>query len=193
MSSVVMSEPEIQVPMRVFLDTSVLNFILDHGECIFDGINPPDDLPSRAARDIEALRRIFATGGRAFWQLAVSPWTYVEIAGTQDIARRAYVENWFFEVWNEWQFTLANDQTLPALYEAESERIQWLSYGGLDALPDLEDRVLLCDALTYRCDCFCTRDWKTILKHRDSVVATVEIVTPHEWWMKIRPYASLWA
>jgi hypothetical protein len=40
---------------------------------------------------------------------------------------------------------------------------------------------------------FCTRDWTTILKHRTELTGLpIEIVTPAEWWAKIRPYAGLW-
>jgi hypothetical protein len=74
---------------------------------------------------------------------------------------------------------------LPSFIEAEETRIQILSSGILDVLPDVADRVLLCDAVVYRCDCFCTFDKKTILKHREILKALpVEIMTPSEWWEK---------
>ena len=57
----------------------------------------------------------------------------------------------------------------------------------------MADRVLVCEAIVYRCKLFCTRDWTTILKHRtDLKELPLDIVTPAEWWMKIQPYARLW-
>lgn len=64
----------------------------------------------------------------------------------------------------------------------------------LDTLPGIEDRILICDAVVYRCDCFCTGDWNTILKYRDTLkTLPIKIVTPTEWWKLIEPYARLWA
>jgi hypothetical protein len=45
----------------------------------------------------------------------------------------------------------------------------------------------------YRCDLFCTRDFRTILKHRGDLSGLpVQIVTPAEWWKRVEPYAALW-
>ena len=75
-----------------------------------------------------------------------------------------------------------------------SVRGRTLASGFLALLPDVADRVLICDALVYRCDLFCTKDWGTILKYRTELEGLpIEIVTPTEWWEKIRPHAALWA
>ena len=68
-----------KVPGRAFLDTSSLNFILEYGEYIFDGLTPPGTLGKRIIEDIEAFYNIFLTGKRASWQLAISPFTYKEV------------------------------------------------------------------------------------------------------------------
>ena len=60
------------VPGRVFLDTCAVNFILDYGEQIHDGVSPPSGLGDRARADVDALYNIFLTGQRAMWQLAIS-------------------------------------------------------------------------------------------------------------------------
>ena len=41
-----------EVPRRVFLDTSSLNFILEYGEQIFDGIASPENSSGRIIEDI---------------------------------------------------------------------------------------------------------------------------------------------
>ena len=183
-----------ELPGRVFLDTCVINFILDYGEQIHEGVAPPTVARDRVVRDIDALYNIFLTGQRAMWQLAISPHTYQEVMQTGDPARRYYLETWFLEVWQYWREIIEQSNDLPSSTEAENLRFQLLASGALDILPDLEDRVLICDAVVYRCELFCTRDWTTILKHRSALKdVPIDIVTPAEWWLRIRPYAGLWA
>jgi hypothetical protein len=66
----------------------------------------------------------------------------------------------------------------------------------LNDIPDLADRVLVADALVYQCDLFCTRDWETILQHREKLNADemgLGIVAPAEWWSRVKPYAGLFS
>ena len=88
-----------EIPGRAFLDTSSLNFILEYGEYIFDGVKPPQKLNKRIVADIDAFYNIFLTGKRATWQLAVSPFTYKEVIGTQNPTKRHYLENWFMDIY----------------------------------------------------------------------------------------------
>jgi len=181
------------IPGRVFLDTSVVNFILDYGEQIHDGAHPPPRTNARVRNDIDALYNIWFTGQRATWQLAISPWTYYEITQTQNTSRSVRLDGWFSEIWQYWRGIIDANDDLPSFIEAEELRIRILTSGLLEVLPDLGDRVLLSDAVVYRCELFCTRDWTTILKHRSELKGLpVEIVTPAQWWAKIRPYAGLW-
>jgi len=183
-----------EVPGRVFLDTCVVNFMLDHGAEIHDGVEPADTADARTADDVLALRNLFITGQRAQWQLAVSPYTYSEIAQTRDIARFSGLRSWFEELWVYWRSVVSSGNDLPNFIEAEELRVRMLTSDFLSVLPDVSDRVLICDALVYRCDLFCTRDWTTILKRRDELTGLpFEIVTPSEWWARIRRFAALWA
>jgi hypothetical protein len=144
------------IPGRVFLDTCVVNFMLDYGPQIHDGASlPPVGL--REAADIEALRDIFLTGQRAMWQLAISPYTYAEISQTRDQERLGALHGWFQELWQYWRSTIEENNDLPSFIEAEDVRVRTLVSEYLSCLPDVADRVLLCDALVYRCDP-CTRD-----------------------------------
>ena len=183
-----------EVPGRIFLDTSVVNFMLNHGDQIYDGASPQAKLKERVTLDIDSLRKIHITGQRANWQYAISPFTYKEVISTTDESIRYYLENWFFDIWDYWRSIIEENNDLPSFIEAERIRVELLASGILDPLPDLEDRILLSDAIVYRCDCFCTRDWKTILKFRDILLELpIKIVTPTEWWELIEPYASIWA
>jgi len=181
------------IPGRAFLDTSVVNFILDFSEQIHDAAPPPENLSNYQLRDIDALYNIFLTGERASWQLAISPHTYHEVLGTNNNTKQHWLENWFFEVWEYWREIVSKNNDLPTFNEAEDLRVKIMASGVLDILPDFSDRVLLIDAAVYRCDCFCTRDWATVLKHRDRLKSIgMPIVTPSEWWNMIKPYAGLW-
>lgn len=103
------------------------------------------------------------------------------------------METWFSDTWHYWQRTICSDNDLPSFVEAEEIRVRLLASGSLDALSDMGDRVLVCDAVVYRCELFCTRDWRTVLQLRDDLRGLpLSIVTPAEWWAKMEPYARLW-
>ena len=87
------------IPGRIFLDTCVVNFMLDHGEQIHDGASPPVGTDKRVSRDIEAMYNLMLVGQRAMWQLAIPPHTYQEIAATCDEQRRYQLETWFADLW----------------------------------------------------------------------------------------------
>lgn len=73
---------------------------------------------------------------------------------------------WFNEVWRYWCETVEDDPELASVREDETRRASLLLSGKLNGLPDMADRALSSDALAYRWDLFCTRDWTTVLKHR---------------------------
>lgn len=182
------------IPGRAFLDTCVVNFMLDYGAQIHDGELYPDNLSDRIISDIEALRDIYLTGQRASWQLAISHLTYEEVISTNNPNRRYYLENWFSDIWHYWQEIITPANDLPTDNEAEAIKRNLLNSELLQILPDISDRFLICDAIVYHCDCFCTRDWGTILKYRDALEdLPITILTPTEWWNSIAPYANLWA
>jgi hypothetical protein len=175
-----------QLPRRVFLDTNVVNFILDHGGSIFEGEPPENHLSERDLADIKALHFVFLTGERAHWELAVSPLTYQEISQTQCPVRRASLESWFQEVWAYWRDCFAEDGTLSDEY-AEDLATKFGDSKLLQAFPDKSDRRLICHALAYECDTFCTRDHKTIIKKAKLIDAELplEILTPKQWGERI--------
>lgn len=181
------------LPKRVFLDTSVVNLWLDYGESIHDGARVPPGTTARITMDVEALRYISITGSRAHWQIVVSPLTYDEVIATQVPTRAHALRSWFWEVWSYSCEYLSADPRLSNVSDAERIRFHTLNSTGVCDLDDQNDRLLLSDALVYRCDLFCTRDWSTILRHRDKLTELpISIVTPSEWWSRIRPWASNW-
>jgi predicted nucleic acid-binding protein len=183
---------EIPIPTRILLDTNVVNFTLDWGEAIFDGGEIPNKLSERGVRDILALQGIFAAGQRAGWQLAISPKTHEEIMRTSNTAKRARLKGWFNEVWLYWREFFdeegLNDADMASLV------VRLSSSQCLTVFPDTPDRELIAYAIAYKCDTFCTRDYRSILRHREKVNLALlpRFITPTEWWEELRPYAALW-
>lgn len=173
-------------PRRVFLDTCVVNFLLDYSEQIHQGVAAPRKISGRKKADIEALANIWDVGERAFWELAISPLTYREVSATNDPKRCTALESWFSEIWENWRQIVRTGEDLPTFIEAEEIRIGIIASRDLDVLPDMSDRMLLSDAIVYGCDLFCTRDWCTVLKHRNELQQLpIRIVAPVEWWAEI--------
>ena len=186
--------PFSEIPGRVFLDTNVVNFTLDFREQICDGGRWPLDLPARKRQDVDALHNIFLTGRRAMWQFVISPRTYEEVGRTSNPQRQSELCCWFFQLWHYWQTITDEVSDLPSPEEVADLRRRLLASGMFDILPQADDRALLCDAIVCRCDAFCTRDWKTILRYRRELERKFQILilTPTEWWSFIAPYARLW-
>src|SRR5712691_5439738 len=88
-----------RIPENVFLDTSVVNFILDHGEEIHDGAPIRQDASPWVHRDIAALAGVWLTGQRANWRLTISPSTIAEIEGTRNAQRLQALLGWATELW----------------------------------------------------------------------------------------------
>jgi len=171
----------VQLPRRVFLDTNVVNFVLDHGESIFDGEEPDAATSDTDLADVRALHLIFLTGERTHWELAVSPLTHKEIMQTTDHHRRQSLERWFNEVWCHWRDCMAEDGGLSDDY-ADELASKVGSSSLLLTFPDVQDRILICHAIAYECDAFCTRDRRTILKRVSRAPALpLEIMSPAEW------------
>lgn len=180
------------IPSRVLLDTNIVNFLLDWGEAIHDGGKIPAGVPRRDIDDILALRDIWLTGQRASWQVAVSPCTCREIRATSDPARRAALDRWFSELWLYWREFFEQDK-LSDLHADDLAR-RLVPSQTFAVLPDRSDRELLAHAIAFGCDAVCTRDRRTIVRHREELrLVPLRILTPTEWWNAVRKYAGLWA
>ena len=171
---------------RAFLDTNLINFILDHGEHIHDGVPVPEHYNSRVRSDIDVLYNIFLTGSRAMWQFAVSPSAYDEITRTRNPERQHQLGHWFFDLWDYWQSIVQQSDDLVPTFLNECRKIDRYFSEELDILDDDNDRILIVEAIVYRCGVFCTRDWHTILKHRERLQSLpIQILTPTEWWNQL--------
>lgn len=180
------------LPRRVFLDTNVVNLIVDHDAYIFEGeVDGIVNLLPRDRADLEALRLVFETGQRAHWEMVVSDATHAEILATADEHRRRVLLRLFQELWVYWRDCFAEDGELCDTHASELARK--LENGGvLSMFPDASDRQLLAHAIAYKCDAFCTRDHKTILRNVDrSPLLPFEIISPAAWGERIKRVAVL--
>ena len=176
---------------RILFDTNLVNLTLDCGEFIFDGGEIPPHVPQNAMEDVVALRAMFLTGQRASWQLAISPLTYQEIDATPDRARRAELIRRFSELWLYWRDFFEAEGLSDKHADSLARRLVNSDY--LAPIPQTSDRVLVAHAIAYGCDGFCTRDRKTILRHRKKIRdVSLRFLSPAEWWQDVAPHAGLW-
>lgn len=173
-----------ELPQRIFLDTSVINFIVDYSEHIFDRAKINQNTSSRIFDDIQALMYIFQISNHNAIEMIISRTTLQEIQATTDSFKRDKLELYCNELWDYFHFLIDGDFRTPGIEVKYYE--EFLMEKGLNTLIDPNDRKLVIEALFYKCDIFCTRDWKTILKHRLRLKNKIplEIITPIEWCLR---------
>ena len=177
---------------RVLLDTCLVNFVLDHGEQIHEGVAPASGTAERVAADIDALYNIFVMGRRAHWQLAVSPHAYHEVLRTANPQRRRQLEGWFQEIW---QYLVRRDPPQRRLadihrsraHPREHSRERSIERSTRPLRPRPHSR---CRRLQVRSVLHPRLVDDPSSPKRARRVA-IEIVTPVEWWTRIQPYAAL--
>lgn len=177
------AHPYDAVPRRIFLDTNVVNVLVDYTEQIFEQMPLSISTTGTLAEDVEALMHVFYVGMRANWRVLASRKTLDEIGDTPDPARRERLEEFAVE-----------------LIDTEGEANTYATTVGrrmIDApftkgLPDRADRELIGNAIGLECDVFCTRDRRTIVRRRESLrQLPIRVMTPREWWEHVRPWAGL--
>lgn len=168
-------------PNRIFLDTSVINLIVEYSEVLFDGIALDESLSDRKYNDLVGLRQIFHYANHNAIEMVVSKTTFAEIRATKDDMKRKQLETYCSEISQYFRYLVEGDFSIP---DVQAKYVQeYLTGRGLNKLIDPNDRSLIVEALFYKCDVFCTRDWRTILSKRKALlnVLPLQILTPIEW------------
>lgn len=174
-----------RIPSRVFLDTCVVNMMLDYGDQLHGGEEIPAGLSPDRARELEALCGICDTGSRAMWRFTTSEGTFRELNATKRDDRRNDLLRWFAELW-DYQSEFSRPEELSPSRQSELQAT-------LQVLPDIADRDLILDAVRDNCQAFCTIDRRTIIRHREHLrTIPLRVLTPSEWWAEIKPWAALW-
>lgn len=178
------------IPRRVFLDTNVIDCLVKWSECIFENIDPPESLPHELESDILSLRHVFVVGSRALWDIVVSSGTIEELSNTRDAELRNQLVDYGVELvgYGSVNGTVEEDRAYARDF---ARRVGDSAF--LEALPHAKDRELVAHAVALGCDCFCTRDLRSIHRKRHLLrQIPLRILTPNEWWLHIRPWAALW-
>lgn len=172
------------IPRKVFLDTNVVNLMIKHRETVFEQGWVPDGVPMAMAHDIEALMHLMAIGFRANWNLVVSAKSIEEIEQTTDPCVRHDLLDYAWEV-----AEVHGDDSI----FADKLGANFAQSDMMAALPDVDDRILIGNAIGLGCDVFCTRDVRTIVRRRHAISSLpIRVLTPVEWWRQVKPWGGLW-
>ncbi|MCC7159524.1 MAG: hypothetical protein IT281_08300 [Ignavibacteria bacterium] len=97
------------------------------------------------------------------------------------IIKRKQLKAYCNEISQYFHYLVDGDFAKPDILTKHTE--EYLLERGLDKLVDPNDRSLIVEALFYKCDVFCTRDWRTILSQRKALreILPLQILTPIEW------------
>jgi len=162
------------IPGAIFLDTSIVLYLEDYGEYIFDGALLEKPLPDQQRRQLTALRVLMALVDRAGLALAVSPEVIHEArAGryVQDLAA------FWDEMRREWGI---EERGLAPMTVVAT-------------LPP-KDQLVLAQAFRSGCEAILTNDIRwTKPKHRSAIAALgMKVYTPEELLEEVRPWLALW-
>jgi hypothetical protein len=139
----------LSLPRRIYLDTSAWQNLHDFGAEIFEGA--PFDPVGRAAKvegladEIEALHLIFTVNQRAMFQFVVTEASLREVVNR---GRPSYTQ-WVYDVLDAWLIQSEGKEQPPPGQTLEEPRFGMVS---------AKDRLLLQEALDWRCDAFMTME-----------------------------------
>jgi hypothetical protein len=174
----------VSLPRRIYLDTSTLQTMFDYGGVIFDG--EPFEPVGRAAKvagladELEALHMIFLVNERARFEFVVTPSGLREVQGRND---RRYTQ-WIYDVRDTW-LVQSEDEEIPPWGRKFDDR----SFGNISA----KDRILLQDALDWKCDAFMTMERRLPTRAEFIERKTgFRVMRPTTYWRLLNRWANLY-
>ena len=138
----------VDLPRRLFLDSSTLQALNTYGEFIYDGgsIDTQDRIWSipDGPENVQALKDIMFVGQRASWELVLSANSLREVSERQ----KASYLRWAFEVMHYWESVLDGyrDHGQPAFTSNGAQTAAKVKSPALEYLSK-KDKALLVDAL----------------------------------------------
>jgi hypothetical protein len=148
-----MTRPFQTLPRRIFLDSCTAQTLRDYGGSIYEG-EPIADA-DRICRvtdglaNVEALRNIFLINERALFEWIVSRGSLREAHAKQDAGHM----QWLWDIADHSEVCL-QDEGPTAASQALAARLAEPIFGYLSR----QDRLLLQEAVTYRCEAFLTME-----------------------------------
>lgn len=176
------------LPRRIFLDSNVLQTLLDYGGFIWEGEALPDSAKVLNDRfglvKLEALRAIMFVNQRAGFEFALSERSLDEVRDSGD---PKYLQ-WAYDVLDHWQACVEESGGLAPADVSLIDKLDGRSFGYLSE----KDRYLIKDAILLGCEAFLTFENKLASKgqHLEREVG-LKVVTPAEYWELLRPWARL--
>jgi hypothetical protein len=139
----------LSLPRRIYLDTSTLQNLYDFGGEIFEG--EPFEPVGRAARvqglaaEIDALQMIFMINQRALFEFVVTE------ASLREVVNRTHpgYTQWVYDLLDTWLIQSNGEERPTPGKTFEGRRFRMIS---------VTDRLLLQEALDWRCDAFMTME-----------------------------------
>jgi hypothetical protein len=175
------------LPWRVFLDSSVLQTLLNYGEFIYENVEISDSdriwsIPD-GFENVEALRKICFVGQRAQIEFAISDNSLSEVVAKKD---SRYLM-WAFEMLDYWRTCL--EQNL--LKGCDANLVNAIEDRSFDYLSG-KDRLLIRDAIFLECKAFMTME-KRMPKNKIHIrqKLNIEILNPTDYWKLLSPWAAL--
>lgn len=169
--------PSTYVPLRIFLDSNVMQALLEHGGTVFEG-EPyePGGRSGAGEEDVWALCGLMAFVERGAFELIVSPNSLHEAAGD----RRQLT--WTGDVMHHSAVCLAEN---PPASDSAARAARLDGCGYLS----VKDRRLLQDAVAAGCDTFLTVERKLPRNaaHLSRTVG-IEVLRPPQLWAVLSPH-----
>jgi len=190
------------IPGRLLIDTCILNLLQDEGEFIFNEGPSEGYDDSQVPPDLEALYWIVKVNQRASFQFLVSPITFAELANEQQAGPSYSRVMWAMEMLDHW-LTMLED-TADRVRDGGTVRHRFKLTDELQAFEqrlmqipsfrrDPLDRLLMLQYKMGNCDAFLTLDRNTIWRYRQQLQQEgILILTPAEFWERLKPYAAIW-
>jgi hypothetical protein len=170
--------------MKVFLDTCVVNRLVDFGEYYFDGYlgdEPEAEYvrrPIEDRQDIDALHAIVQVFQRASMPLYVTPTTLDEVKQ----ANRSFLDSYAWELFHHW-WDWGDPEVRRRLMDSNFEERVQKQYDLLKCFRGTKDRRLIAEAIVLGCDVFLTVDRRSICKKRARAdTLPLRILRPVELW-----------
>jgi hypothetical protein len=175
-----------ELPIRVFLDTNVVQNVLVFGQYIYlNHLSKPRERQlllkgERFRGDIESLKSVLTPVSRSPVQGIISELTIEELHLTANRRKRKSLEKWGFKLL-EYSASIAVDVRRPRLTAVDG----WLT----DFIPSRNDRRLLYESLVTECQAFITMDYHTILRFRELLRKEgLRVLSPTEYWDALSPW-----
>jgi predicted nucleic acid-binding protein len=174
------------VSIKVFLDTCVLNRLVDFGGYFFDGGLAGDSLadylrrPEEDKIDIDTLRNIMQVYQGASLPLVVSETALAEVMQSPNWRHSDYAS----ELVMYW-IGLSGDADFRLMSTSRFKKKVLGLAATFSFIKGQNDRILVAEAEVLKCDFFLTVDRKTLWNRRADSPTRCKIVRPHELWKEM--------